>query len=290
MRTETEMMELILSAAKKDERIRAVYMNGSRTNPNAPKDLFQDYDIVYVVRETESFQQDKTWIDQFGRRLYMQFPEESVEFPSDPHNSYGWLMQFADGNRLDLHVNRVEYAQQSIKHDRLCIILLDKDGCLPSMPPPTDADFFVAAPTEKEFLDTCNQFWWCLNNVGKGLWRKEIPYAQDMMTFIREELLKILSWKAGIHKNFSCSIGKSGKYLFRFISPQEWQDFLSTYSSADVENCWQAAINMCRLFDTTAKFVAGKLGFCYNMQEADASFHFFLHVRSLPADAKEIYP
>ena len=48
MRTETEMMELILSVAKEDERIRAVYMNGSRTNPNAPKDLFQDYDIVSV--------------------------------------------------------------------------------------------------------------------------------------------------------------------------------------------------------------------------------------------------
>ena len=52
MRSEKEMIDLILDTARKDERIRAVYMNGSRTNPNAPKDLFQDYDIVYVVRET----------------------------------------------------------------------------------------------------------------------------------------------------------------------------------------------------------------------------------------------
>ena len=39
MRSEKEMMDLILETAKNDERIRAVYMNGSRTNPNAPKDI-----------------------------------------------------------------------------------------------------------------------------------------------------------------------------------------------------------------------------------------------------------
>ena len=35
MRTEREMMELILGVAQRDERILAVYMNGSRTNPNS---------------------------------------------------------------------------------------------------------------------------------------------------------------------------------------------------------------------------------------------------------------
>ncbi len=40
MRSQSEMMDLILGVAKKDERIRAVYLNGSRANPNAPKDIF----------------------------------------------------------------------------------------------------------------------------------------------------------------------------------------------------------------------------------------------------------
>lgn len=52
MRSEQEMFDLILNTAREDKRIRAVYMNGSRTNPSAPRDIFQDYDIVYVVRET----------------------------------------------------------------------------------------------------------------------------------------------------------------------------------------------------------------------------------------------
>lgn len=76
MRTEQEMYDLIINTAKKDERIRAVYMNGSRTNVNAPKDILQDYDIVYVVTETRPFYENKSWIDCFGERLYMQCPDE----------------------------------------------------------------------------------------------------------------------------------------------------------------------------------------------------------------------
>lgn len=66
MRSEEETYGLIMDIAKADERILAVYMNGSRTNPNVPKDLFQDYDIVYVVKETKTFIEDKDWIHKFG--------------------------------------------------------------------------------------------------------------------------------------------------------------------------------------------------------------------------------
>ena len=120
MRNETEMYDLILRIAKEDGRIRAVYMNGSRTNKNVPKDIFQDYDVVYVVTETKSFIEDKEWIRNFGEIWFMQYPDEHPDFPSDKENSYGWLMQFRDGNRIDLHVETVEYAIEHIGDDKLC--------------------------------------------------------------------------------------------------------------------------------------------------------------------------
>jgi aminoglycoside 6-adenylyltransferase len=36
MRTEREMLDLIINTARNDERVRAVIMNGSKVNPNAP--------------------------------------------------------------------------------------------------------------------------------------------------------------------------------------------------------------------------------------------------------------
>ena len=130
MRTEQEMYTMIIDTAKADDRILAVYMNGSRVNPEAERDIFQDYDIAFVVRETESFRKDRTWIDRFGDRLYMQYPEENDEFPSDVENCYGWLMQFADGNRLDLHVQTLSYSLQMMEEDRMFRILYDKAGWL----------------------------------------------------------------------------------------------------------------------------------------------------------------
>ncbi|HOO28847.1 MAG TPA: aminoglycoside 6-adenylyltransferase [Lachnospiraceae bacterium] len=42
MRSERELFDLILGTGKTDARIRVVYMNGSRTNVNAPKDIFHN--------------------------------------------------------------------------------------------------------------------------------------------------------------------------------------------------------------------------------------------------------
>ncbi|SHH95997.1 aminoglycoside 6-adenylyltransferase [Clostridium collagenovorans DSM 3089] len=209
MRTEQEMLNLILDVAKNDKRIRAVYMSGSRTNPNAIKDIFQDYDIECVVEETKSFRKQKDWIDQFGERLYMQYPEENSYYENDVDNCYVWLIQFTDGNRLDLTVSTLSHALKNIEGDRLCKILLDKEKCLLDMPEATDMDYWVKKPTEHNFFDTCNDFWWCLNNVAKGLWREEIPYVMDMINYVvRPQLIRLMEWKIGFDTNFTVSIGK----------------------------------------------------------------------------------
>lgn len=290
MRSESEMFELILRIAEEDERIRAVYMNGSRTNDKVPKDIFQDYDIVYVVTSTSPFIQDKGWIDRFGERLFMQYPDESPGDPADKENFYGWLMQFADGNRIDLHVESVAHAKENILCDKLCKILLDKDGLLPAVPQSTDEDYWVKRPTREEYLCTCNEFWWCLDNVAKGLWRDEIPYVQDMLNFIiRKQLEKVLSWKIGIETDFSVSVGKSGKYMYRWLTEKEWQAYLDTYGAGDAESCWDAVEIMCGLFEQTAVWVGEQLGYAYNREEGQNCRNFLEHVRRLPRNAQEIY-
>ena len=289
MRTEQEMFDLLLNTAKEDERIRAVYMNGSRTNKNAPKDIFQDYDIVYVVTDTKPFIDDKAWIDRFGERLFMQYPDESPNEPADKENLYGWLMQFADGNRIDLHVESIPHAKENILNDSLCMILLDKDALLPPIPESTDKDYHVKKPSSAQYLSACNEFWWCLDNVAKGLWREEIPYVQDMLNFpIRKQLEKMLSWKIGILTDFSVSIGKSGKYMYKWLSKQEWTTYLETYPAGTVDAIWTATEKMCRLFEDTAIWVGNQLGYSYNAEEGRNCRNFLQRVKNLPKNAAQI--
>lgn len=284
------MYQLILETAEKDRRILAVYMNGSRTNENVPKDIFQDYDIVFVVSETAEFINDKKWIQKFGEILYMQYPDESPDYPSDKENFYGWLIQFTDGNRLDLHVETIKHVREHIGDDKLCKILLDKNKILPDVNESTDEDYWVKKPTKEQYLCVCNEFWWCLNNVAKGLWREEMPYVQDMVNYhVRKQLEKMLSWKVGTLTNFSVSVGKSGKYMHRWIDKQEWETYLATYFTGRVSEAWEAVMAMCDLFEQVAHYVGDKLEYQYNELEGKNARSFLEKVRHLPKDAKEIY-
>lgn len=289
MRNEKEMYDMLLKIAQDDERIKAVYMNGSRTNKNVPKDIFQDYDVVYVVNVTKPFIDDKKWINQFGDIWYMQYPDEHPDFPSDKENFYGWLMQFRDGNRIDLHVESVSHAKEHIKDDKLCKVLLDKDGILPEIIDATDEDYFVKKPTKEQYTCACTEFWWCLNNVAKGLWREELPYANDMINFVvRKQLEKMISWKIGIKTSFSVSVGKSAKYIYKWLEEEEYAKYLSSYSCGSVKQCWESVFNMIDLFVPMAKDVACELKFEYNYDEECASIEFLKLVKELPKDAQEI--
>lgn len=290
MRSEVQIFELLLKIAEKDNRILAVYMNGSRTNKNVPKDIFQDYDIVYVVSETGSFIRDKDWPHKFGTILYMQYPDESPDYSNDKQNHYGWLMQFDDGIRIDLTVQTVSYAKEHIHDDKLCRILLDKENILPAIPEATDADYYIKKPTEVQFQACANDFWWCSNNLAKGLWRQEMPYVQDMTNFVvRKQLEKMLSWRVGIQTEFQVSVGKSAKYLYRWLDASEYQSYLDTYFGGRIEEAWTAILHMCDLFERTAEYVAEKLGYTYNAAEGKAAWGFLEQVRQLPQEALSIF-
>ena len=51
------MLRLILETAE-TLRVKAVAMSGSRTDTKAPKDEFQDYDVVYVVDDLDNLTSD----------------------------------------------------------------------------------------------------------------------------------------------------------------------------------------------------------------------------------------
>lgn len=291
MRSEKEMLELIVGEARADARIRAVCQNGSRTNPHARRDLFCDYDIVYIVRETRPFYTDPHWIDRFGERLYLQCPEaidRDLGLCVDFDRSYGWLIQLADGNRLDLHVQTAAAADPF--RDGLCILLLDKDGLFPAAPPPTDAAYWVKPPSQAQFRACCNEFWWCLNNVAKGLWRRELPYAHAMFyRTCHPQLLQLLSWRIGFEQGFRVSVGKSCKYLQDFLPAAQWERLCRTYFHSNFSDLWESVEAACVLFHETALHLQAQSGLSYDAAEAEASYAFFRRVRTLPQDAQSIF-
>ncbi|MCU5532240.1 aminoglycoside 6-adenylyltransferase [Bacillus cereus] len=290
MRTEKEMLDLIINTAKEDERIRAVIMNGSRVNPNVKKDCFQDFDIIYAVKDIRSFTSNHNWIHRFGEIMIVQMPEEMSLIPADEDGKFPYLMQFMDGNRIDLTLVPVDLINNFVRQDSLSKLLLDKDNCMEEFPPASDKDYLIKKPTEKEFLDCCNEFWWCSTNVAKGLWREELSYVKGMLDGpVRDMLIVMLEWHIGMKTDFIVNAGKFGKHFEKYIEKDMWVQFKRTFSNAEYENIWESFFVMGNLFREVANEIANAYGYPYPQGDDDRVTSYLKHVKALPKDSTSIY-
>ena len=289
MRSEQEMLDLIIGTARQDDRIRAVIISGSRTNPDAPKDCFQDFDIVYVVTELTPYVHNLEWINRFGELMILQLPDEMADPAPEKTFGYCYLMQFMDGNRIDLTIYPLDKIDK-MDWEGFNGVLLDKDGYVSSLIPPGEKVSIPKPPTAEVFVDCTNEFWWLAPYVAKGLWRNEIPYARTMLDeYMRTQLMRMLSWYVGVKTDFTGDPGKFGKYMKNFLPGDWWQLVLKTYTDADIDHTWDALFATTSLFRKAAKVVAEHFSFEYPNDDDDRVSAHLVHVRALPADASEIY-
>lgn len=286
MRTEEKMFELILGFARQDERVRAVILDGSRADPEASRDVWQDYDIIYLVTNVQDFKRDPHWIDFFGELMILQLPDDMGDSALISRSSYCYLMQFKDGTRIDLTLYPVDEIDK-VKVDSYCYPLLDKDGVLKPEPFRNLSAYYPLPPTAKQFADCCNEFWWCSPYVAKGLWRGEILYAHHMLDeVVREELMKMLTWYIGIRTGFQKNPGKYGKRFHQFLEPERWELLKGIYSTADIEETWSALFTSCDLFRRIGLRVAEHFGYEYPLTEDRLVYEFLEHIKATPKDAE----
>lgn len=178
MRSEHEIMNIIIDTAKSDDRILAAYLKGSRTNPNVPKDIYRDFDVMYVVTDVESFRKDAGWMNAFGNIALKQEQDDAFGYgerfgiQSGYENSYSWLLLFEDGNRIDIGVETLSVMEKGANRNKLFLPLLDKTGCLPKLPPPPPRmKIFISKNLRKK--DSADA---AMNFTGVcAMWQKELP-------------------------------------------------------------------------------------------------------------------
>ncbi|WP_028608516.1 aminoglycoside 6-adenylyltransferase [Paenibacillus harenae] len=265
MRSEQDMMNIIVDFAVHDDRIRLVTLEGSRTNKNIPPDRFQDYDISYFVADMDSFKENDQWLTLFGSRVMMQKPEDMELFPSDLGNWFSYLMLFDDGNKLDLTLIPLNEADDYFTNsDGLVEVLLDKDNRVKNDVIADDRHYWIKKPTAREFDDCCNEFWMVSTYVVKGLARKEILFAIDHLNEIaRPNLLRMMAWQIGSEHGYTFSVGKNYKFINRYLPNEDWETLLSTYSENGYPEMRRSLLTCYELFRKYSRAVAERLGYTY---------------------------
>ena len=259
MRAETEMLDLILQTAKTLQ-VKAVAMSGSRTNQNAPKDEFQDYDVVYVVDDFDNLTSDLSWLDYFGKRIIEQ------EVVLDHRRLY--LMLFEDGNRIDLTLCPKDHIQEWVDSEAGLTVLEDPEHLFEPYSQNLER-YWTSPATETNFVKSCNEFWWVSAYVVKGICRNQLIYATDHLYGIcQQEFLKILAWQVASDRG-KVDIGKNYKYLFNYLPAEKEKEFSSLLDFASLDKIIQSLLATMQLFHREAQKLAQKLGFDYDKEVAE---------------------
>lgn len=263
MRTSSEMFTLFMRIANADERIRVMTLEGSRVNPNVTPDVWQDYDITFLVTDVESFKQSDEWLEEFGNMIFMQKPEAMELFPPDfPDEWFSYLMLFSDGIKIDLTLVPYTNMNQYFAQDPLIRILLDKDGTCPQLSKPSDARFWVQKPCMAFIHDCANEFFFVCTYIAKGLLRNELLFANWMFEQnLRVELLRMLGYLAGVRNGFPLNTGKYNKRLLQFLTDIERDKLFETYILENTIAVWNALYTAMNLFENSMIEVCESLSF-----------------------------
>ena len=259
MRTDQEMLGLILGTAEKLQ-VDAVALSGSRTDTKAPKDEFQDYDVVYVVDDLDTLTSNLAWLDQFGARIIEQ------------HNILGnrrlYLMLFEDGNRIDLTLCPKDRINEWVDSEADFTVLNDPQGLF--VPYATTPKRYWTAPASAtDFDKSCNEFWWVSAYVVKGICRNQLIYATDHLYGIcQQELLKILAWQVASDRG-PVDIGKNYKYLFNYLPIDKEKEFSNLLDFSSLDKITQTLFATMQLFHQEAQYLAQKMGFKYEKEVAE---------------------
>lgn len=274
MRSEKEVLDAVLRVAAADDAVRAVI----RTNL-VPKRKYDYYNFCFVVTDIERFDGD-VFATCFGDRILLYRGDRN--YPElFPNNTKAHLMVFRDGvtiviNAMDKDAFLARYYGEP-NHENVWIgdtylKILDKDGMLPAIERLSEKQtWFAQKPSEEEFHETCNEFWWVLKTFAEYTLRKELPSAMFYLNVaVRDLLNRLIRWDLFLRAGQPVDMGILDCNMEKLLDEDRFSLYKKTYPTADYESIREAFHAVVKLWSITAGEVAAHCGYDYAKEtEAD---------------------
>ena len=249
--------------------VRCAILTSSLAIPNAPFDVFSDYDVILVLSEVRPFHEDRTWLRDFGPVLVMY--RDPLEL-QDGFLKSGNVTQYENGLKIDFTLWPVEMMKKiaadvhlPAEFDAGYRILLDKDHLTDALKPPTYRAYIPAPPAEAEYQEAIEVFFLEATYVAKYLWRDDLMAAKFILdNFMKQEHLRpMLEWRLEIHHQWSVKPGPYGRRIKKWLRSDLWTELENTYTGAGLDENWEALFKTIALMRKTATEVGDCLGFDY---------------------------
>jgi aminoglycoside 6-adenylyltransferase len=266
-----DVINKIIQWANGREAIRAILLTSTRAVPNAPVDIFSDYDVVLVVENIYPFYEDRSWLEDFGEVL-VAYWDPIYPDPDYGNEKFGNVTQYEDGLKIDFTLLPVEWLQKVVEATALPAeldagyrVLMDKDNLTKEMKAPTYRAYIPIPPTNEDYQKAITDFFSDPPYVAKCLLRGELLPIKWCLDYDMKHvyLRQILEWKIGLDHGWSVPAGTLGKGLKKRLSPKIWSQLEEAYAGASIEENWDALFHTMTLFRQIAMEVGIGLGYEY---------------------------
>lgn len=147
-------------------------------------------------------------------------------------------------------------------------VLIDKDGLTHAMLPPSYQISIIKKPSEGQFKQLLNDFWWDTTYVAKCLARGDIFYAKFMSeNVIRTDyMVPLLEWYIAMKHDWKVTTNKHGRLFKQYLYPDLWSRVEHTFSNANISHNWDSLFVMADLISEIGNKVSKDLGYTYPLQ------------------------
>jgi aminoglycoside 6-adenylyltransferase len=253
--------------AEAEDNIRAAIVIGSRARLDHPADEWSDLDVLLFARDPEPYWATTSWLHQVGTP-WLTFVEPT------PGGDLERRVLFEGGLDVDFVPHRVADLQAMLDGGlppdaadmvhRGVRFLVDKDGfserlhSIESDPP------IHAHPTEAEFLNVVNDFWYHTVWTSKHLCRGEVWWAKSCCdSYMKQLLLRVLEWHTRASQGAEADTWMRGRFLEEWADPRAVASLPAIFAHYDENDVWRALTATMELFHWVALDTANLLGYSY---------------------------
>jgi aminoglycoside 6-adenylyltransferase len=228
------------------------------------------------VEDIEPFLENDAWLEQFDE--VVAFQKEGFYYQYKDTYIPTRLVIYQNSRRVDFSLWPIWILVDWIATDELpefykngYEVLLDKFGFTTKLINPTFDGYLLNKPTADKFLQTIFNFYFEAAIIAKYLYRKNLWFACKLSSgSIKDFLQQMIMWQAAEKESWNLKgLNTLGKNLEEKISSELIGKLNRTFSSYDINSCWQSLFAMIDLFNEISKEVSEKLEIEYPKEKIE---------------------
>jgi aminoglycoside 6-adenylyltransferase len=263
-----QLLERFVAWAQTQPDIRAAIILGSRARTERPADEWSDLDLWIITTDPDRLLSQTDWLEHLGTP-WLTFLE-----PTATGGGTERRVLFEGGLDVDFVPTPVELVQRFAAEGwppdiagvirRGAHFVLDKDRLAASLELAPGDPPAPRPPTEDQFLNLVNDFWYHAVWVAKKLRRGELWTAKTGCdSYMKRLVLAMIEWHARAVSGWSSDTWHGGRFLEQWADPNAIAGLrvaFAHYDEADVRRALFATVD---LFRWLAAETAARLSYPY---------------------------